>query len=107
MAWGPNRHPGRCEVPPSNGAPRMTAAAPAYVEGSPMSAAGTPANVASGPYMLPVRMARLSPETRSCGGDPGRGTPVLLVRLAEIPAVDVGRPLHEAESHVQAVGRLA
>ncbi len=60
MACGPKRAPGRCEVPPSKGAPKMTAPAALKLAGSSRSAAGTPAKVASGPYMLPNLMpARL------------------------------------------------
>src|SRR6266436_5757179 len=55
MACGPNLAPGRCEVPPSNGAPMMRMSVPAHDAGSARSAGGTPRNVASGPYMLPSR----------------------------------------------------
>src|SRR5215467_6874881 len=56
MACGPNRAPGRCEVPPSNGAPMITMSALDQDDGSARSALGTPRNVASGPYMLPSRL---------------------------------------------------
>ena len=60
MACGPKRAPGRWEVPPSKGAPTMTAPAPLKLSGSSRSAGGTPAKVAFGPYMLPNLMpARL------------------------------------------------
>src|SRR5262249_42623156 len=56
MACGPNRAPGRCEVPPSNGAPMIMMSVPAHDGGSDRSAAGTPRKVASGPYRLPIRV---------------------------------------------------
>src|ERR1035438_8932589 len=55
MACGPNRVPGRCEVPPSNGAPRNTTSYPppsgpgAASDSSEVRS--TPANVMSGPYI--------------------------------------------------------
>src|SRR5579872_6586707 len=61
MACGPNRAPGRCEVPPSNGAPMIMMSVPAQEGGSPRSARGTPRNVASGPYIPPSR-AMTSPQ---------------------------------------------
>src|ERR1700722_3773785 len=73
MAWGPNLAPGRCEVPPSNGAPMMRMSVPAHEAGSARSAGGTPRNVASGPYMLPSRAMTTSPSVRAgcCpAGDP-------------------------------------
>ena len=56
MADGPNRVPGRCEVPPSNGAPMITTSASAYVTGSSTVHGGTPRNVMSGPYIGPYRV---------------------------------------------------
>lgn len=50
MACGPNRVPGRCEVPPSNGAPTMTTSWRASAS-APSAVRGTPAKVKSGPYM--------------------------------------------------------
>src|SRR3984957_14797056 len=55
MAWGPNLAPGRCEVPPSNGAPMIMMSVPAQDAGSSRAARGTPRNGASGPYILPSR----------------------------------------------------
>src|SRR5690348_10307536 len=55
MAPGPKRAPGRCDVPPSNGAPTMTTSAPAKLSGSSTVHGGTPRNVMSGPYMAPYR----------------------------------------------------
>src|SRR5580704_9304203 len=73
MACGPNLAPGRCEVPPSNGAPMMRMSVPAHEDGSARSAGGTPRNVASGPYMLPSRAMTISPSVRAecCSADPG------------------------------------
>src|ERR1700761_3893270 len=48
MACGPNRVPGRCEVPPSNGAPTNTMSSSGS---SGSEVRGTPAKVMSGPYM--------------------------------------------------------
>src|SRR5450432_2200832 len=56
MACGPNLVPGRCEVPPSNGAPMITTSAPAHDAASSRSAAGTPRKVTSGPYIPPIRL---------------------------------------------------
>ncbi len=56
IACGPNLAPGRCEVPPSNGAPMIMMSVPAQDGGSDRSAAGTPRNVASGPYRFPIRV---------------------------------------------------
>src|SRR5947199_10240174 len=56
MAMGPNRAPGREDVPPSKGAPRITAAESAYVDGSSRSHFGTPRNVKSGPNCWPYRV---------------------------------------------------
>src|SRR5271166_2653874 len=53
MACGPKRAPGRCDVPPSNGAPMIMMSVPAQERGSARSARSTPRNVASGPYMPP------------------------------------------------------
>ena len=50
MAIGPKRVPGRCEVPPSNGAPTMTTSAAARAAGSSSDTRSTPRNVTSGPY---------------------------------------------------------
>src|SRR5262249_23118690 len=55
MACGPNLAPGRCDVPPSNGAPMISTSAPAQEPGSARSARGTPRNVTSGPYIPPSR----------------------------------------------------
>ena len=49
MASGPKRHPGRWLVPPSNGAPTITARAPARLAGSSRWAAGTPGEGGVGP----------------------------------------------------------
>src|ERR1700704_4253644 len=56
MADGPNLAPGRCVVPPSNGAPTMTTSAPAYDSTSDRSHGGTPRKVRSGPYIAPYRV---------------------------------------------------
>ncbi len=56
MADGPNRVPGRCDVPPSNGAPRMTTSASAHCAGESRSQGGTPRKVMSGPYIAPYRV---------------------------------------------------
>ena len=53
MYWGPNRVPARCEVPPSNGAPKITTSASAYVSASAQSHRCTPRNVMSGPNCGP------------------------------------------------------
>ena len=53
MYCGPNRVPERCDVPPSNGAPRMTTSASAKVAGSAQSQRSTPRNVMSGPNIAP------------------------------------------------------
>src|SRR5580693_3736341 len=53
MACGPNLAPGRCDVPPSNGAPMIIMSVPAQDAGSARSARSTPRNVASGPYIPP------------------------------------------------------
>src|SRR6185369_8490023 len=66
MALGPNRVPGRCEVPPSNGAPMITTSASAYVSGSRQLQAGTPRKVKSGPYIAPYRLMPLRPSSRRC-----------------------------------------
>src|ERR1700727_3680911 len=58
MACGPNRAPGRCEVPPSNGAPMIMMSVPAQDGGSARSARFTPRKVASGPYIPPRRVIR-------------------------------------------------
>src|ERR1700704_3149680 len=50
MACGPNRVPGRCEVPPSNGAPIIAMSKPPPARASSV-VLGTPAKVMSGPYM--------------------------------------------------------
>ena len=63
MACGPNLAPGRCEVPPSNGAPMIMMSVPAQEGGSDRSALGTPRNVASGPYKLPMRVIAVLPES--------------------------------------------
>src|SRR5580693_6076316 len=65
MAWGPNLAPGRCEVPPSNGAPMIMTSVPAQDAGSSRSARGTPRNVASGPYILPSRAIGPPPKQAS------------------------------------------
>src|SRR5258707_773503 len=76
MACGPNLAPGRCEVPPSNGAPMMRMSVPAHEAGSARSAGGTPRNVASGPYMLPSRAMTTSPSVRAgCCSAAGPGVP--------------------------------
>src|SRR5580700_9759435 len=77
MACGPNLAPGRCEVPPSNGAPMMRMSVPAHEAGSARSAGGTPRNVASGPYMLPSRAMTTSPFVRAecCSADPAVPAP--------------------------------
>src|SRR5262245_41289692 len=56
IAIGPKRAPERADVPPSNGAPRITTWASAYVEGSSRSHIGTPRNVKSGPNCWPYRV---------------------------------------------------
>ena len=55
IACGPNRVPGRCEVPPSKGAPITTTSASAKVEGSSRVQRGTPRKVTSGPNIAPYR----------------------------------------------------
>src|SRR5580692_8496062 len=68
MACGPNRAPGRCEVPPSNGAPITRMSVPARVSGSDRSALATPRNVASGPYILPILLTTPPQRRRSRTG---------------------------------------
>src|ERR1700761_770553 len=53
MACGPNRVPGRCEVPPSNGAPTTTMSRLASARALSV-VRGTPTKVMSGPYMPAV-----------------------------------------------------
>src|SRR5215213_3425631 len=57
MACGPNRVPGRWDVPPSNGAPSTTTSAPAKDAGSSRSHRSTPRKVMSGPYWAPYLIA--------------------------------------------------
>ncbi len=52
-AYGPNRVPGRWDVPPSNGAPSTTTSAPAMDAASVQVQDGTPRNVTSGPNWEP------------------------------------------------------
>src|ERR1700759_4971749 len=66
MACGPNLVPGRCEVPPSNGAPRNTTS---YPSSASSSTRGTPRNVTSGPY-IPRRMGSSSPAMAAPFGKP-------------------------------------
>src|SRR5688572_21375109 len=58
MACGPNRAPGRCDVPPSKGAPTTTTSAPAMLPGSPRSHRSTPRKVMSGPNIGPYLVIR-------------------------------------------------
>src|SRR3954463_5261531 len=60
MAWGPNRAPGRWEVPPSNGAPTTTTSAAASASASSRSTGSTPRKVMSGPNCAPYRVMRAS-----------------------------------------------
>ena len=56
MADGPKRVPGRCDVPPSKGAPTTTTSAAASAPASSTSTAGTPRKVMSGPNWAPYRV---------------------------------------------------
>src|SRR3954470_4471654 len=56
MAIGPNRVPGRCDVPPSNGAPTTTTSAAASAVASSRSTRSTPRKVMSGPNCGPYRV---------------------------------------------------
>src|SRR5690348_15856872 len=67
MACGPNLVPGRCEVPPSNGAPRNTTS---YPSSASSSTRGTPRNVTSGPN----NPRTMSPSTSGMAQAPGRKT---------------------------------
>src|SRR6516165_12076142 len=108
MACGPNRVPGRCEVPPSNGAPTNTMSNPEPgAATSSREVRGTPAKVMSGPYMPRVisgsgMVSRLDQRLRFGGSaqvrdlhhlsQPGRQPPV---RLPE----HLHHRGHEHESH--------
>src|SRR5688572_17870770 len=61
MARGPNRVPGRCEVPPSNGAPTITTSAPRRASASARSARSTPRKVMSGPYIDGITVSSVRP----------------------------------------------
>src|SRR5580692_4443791 len=84
MAWGPKRAPGRCDVPPSNGAPMIMMSVPAHELGSARSSRSTPKNVASGPYMPPSRV--MSPTYRARPGPkPSQPHEKRLARLRACP----------------------
>src|ERR1700688_2602476 len=117
MACGPNRVPGRCEVPPSNGAPRNTTSYPPSPPdpGAASSASSevrsTPANVMSGPYIprvisgsaissrLRLRKGTNSQERRSRPPNgpvtPPQGQPEIS-QFAGKPSVPGWRPISEA-----------
>src|SRR5215472_15605712 len=81
MACGPNRAPGRFDVPPSKGAPMIMMSVPAQDCGSARSALGTPRKDASGPYMPPSRAI----------ADPSRQSDDLVQRQAAGPSPVLAR----------------
>src|SRR5215469_13214492 len=113
MACGPNLAPGRCDVPPSNGAPMIMMSVPAHEARSARSARATPRKVASGPYIPPSLVISLPP---ACSFVPARlGSNVLamlvlsaLVRVADAtaPQNHEGERARPAGSPPQVLGRV-
>ena len=81
MACGPNLAPGRCEVPPSNGAPMIMMSVPAQDAGSARSAPGhaeerriRPVQVAYSRHSHPSRCTDLNGAWRPRAGQTGTRT---------------------------------